>query len=304
MLWLMATRPAFLVVTAIACCLGFVSAWSLPNADFYWDQTHVGKALIAFLLALLAHAGANVLNDYYDAKNGTDALNQHRVSPFTGGSRMIQNGWLSERQTLLLGALLIILVIPAGLYLAVLVGWGLIGIGLGGLILAWGYSSPPLFLAGRALGEIAITLAWLLVVIGGDYILRQSFAFAPIAVGLGYALMVANILYINQFPDVLADAAVGKRTLVVRWGCDRAHWGYGGLLIGGYGWIVLMVVFGSLPTMALCTLLSAIPGLRAWKTLHRYAQQPQALKKALAQTILCAIEYGLLLMLALAFARR
>ena len=32
------------------------------------------------------------------------------------------------------------------------------------------------------------------------------------------ALLVANVLYINQFPDVKADAGAGKRTMVVRLG--------------------------------------------------------------------------------------
>ena len=31
-----------------------------------------------------------------------------------------------------------------------------------------------------------------------------------------YALLVANLLYINQFPDRKADAAAGKNNLVVR----------------------------------------------------------------------------------------
>jgi 1,4-dihydroxy-2-naphthoate octaprenyltransferase len=34
----------------------------------------------------------NVVNDYYDHLNGTDAANVERIFPFTGGSRFIQNG--------------------------------------------------------------------------------------------------------------------------------------------------------------------------------------------------------------------
>ena len=47
------------------------------------------------LLALVAHAGANVLNDYFDARNGADDANQQGLFPFTGGSRLIQNGAVS-----------------------------------------------------------------------------------------------------------------------------------------------------------------------------------------------------------------
>lgn len=61
----------------------------------------IGTVLAAFTLlgALLIHAGVNVLNDYYDALNGTDAINQQRIYPFTGGSRFIQNGVLGPEQT-------------------------------------------------------------------------------------------------------------------------------------------------------------------------------------------------------------
>jgi len=55
--------------------------------------------LVTLFFALLAHGGANVLNDYYDAQNGTDARNTERIFPFTGGSHFIQNSVLSEMQT-------------------------------------------------------------------------------------------------------------------------------------------------------------------------------------------------------------
>jgi 1,4-dihydroxy-2-naphthoate octaprenyltransferase len=57
------------------------------------------RALATVLLALLAHAGANVLNDYFDARNGADAANHQGLFPFTGGSRLIQNGQVSIADT-------------------------------------------------------------------------------------------------------------------------------------------------------------------------------------------------------------
>ena len=63
------------------------------------DGTAFGwmRAAATLLLALLAHAGINVFNDYCDHLNGTDARNTQRIYPFTGGSRFIQNGVLSIR---------------------------------------------------------------------------------------------------------------------------------------------------------------------------------------------------------------
>jgi len=61
--------------------------------------------------------GINVLNDYYDALNGTDANNTARVFPFTGGGRFIQNGVLTLRETAVSGAALLAVVVLAGLWL-------------------------------------------------------------------------------------------------------------------------------------------------------------------------------------------
>ena len=96
----LATRPAFLTITLAGCLLGFATAFhgGVPFG--------AGAAALTLLLALLAHAGVNVLNDYYDHLNGTDAANTGRIYPYTGGSRFIQNGVLSARQTLAFGLLL------------------------------------------------------------------------------------------------------------------------------------------------------------------------------------------------------
>ncbi|MBL8477864.1 MAG: prenyltransferase, partial [Sterolibacteriaceae bacterium] len=88
-----ATRPAFLSVTFVGCLLGLATAAHAGIA--------LGPALATATLffALVAHAGANVINDYYDAISGCDAANTERQFPFTGGSRFIQNGVLSQRAT-------------------------------------------------------------------------------------------------------------------------------------------------------------------------------------------------------------
>ena len=212
----MATRPAFLSITVVGVLIGFASA-------------HAGgltiepiKALLTLLFALVAHAGANVINDYYDALNGSDAANQQRLYPFTGGSRFIQNGVLSLTATRRLGYSLLALVIPAGLWLTAVSSNGLLLIGLAGLALAWAYSAPPLQLMTRGLGEFAIAGGWLLIVIGADYVQRGAFAAQPLIAGLPFALLVVAILFLNQFPDANADASAGKRTLVVRLGVEKA----------------------------------------------------------------------------------
>lgn len=293
--WLLATRPAFLSVTLVAVLLGLASV----HADGV--PLHPATALVTLLFALVAHAGANVINDYHDREN--DALNSERIFPFTGGSRLIQNGVLTPAAMARLGYGLLISVIPAGLWLTAHSAAGLMLIGLLGLLIAWAYSAPPLRLASRGLGEFAIVAGWLLVVAGSDYVQRQAFAVLPLAAGLGYALLVANTLYINQFPDATADAAAGKRTVVVRLGRRRARAGYLVIALLAALCAPLGVQLGVLPAPTLLVLLTLPLSLAATHELWHHAETPAQLVPAIKLTLTAASLYGLLMALTLVFSK-
>ena len=85
----------------------------------------------------MGHATGNVLNDLHDARNGADAANTQGITPFTGGSRLIQTGQATERQTAELAKALLVFLVPGGLWLAVQVGSGqMLLLGAAGLALA------------------------------------------------------------------------------------------------------------------------------------------------------------------------
>jgi 1,4-dihydroxy-2-naphthoate octaprenyltransferase len=237
----------------------------------------------------------NVLNDYYDALNGSDTINTDRLFPFTGGSRFIQNGVLSEASTARFGVTLLMLVVIAGLWLVSRSGPGLLAIGLAGLIIGWTYSAPPLKLNSRGLGEPAVAVGFTLIVLGSDYVQRHAFALAPLIAAGSYALLVTNILYLNQFPDRAADAAAGKRHWVVRLAPHQARWGYVAIGVAAYGWLIGAVLAGLLPALALLALLAALPSTLAARELLRNAAQPQALAPAIRKTIAAAALHGVLL---------
>jgi 1,4-dihydroxy-2-naphthoate octaprenyltransferase len=284
-----ATRPAFLSVTFVGCALGLAAASASGIA------LDPASALLTAVAALVAHAGINVLNDYYDALNGSDAANTERRFPFTGGSRFIQNGVLSLHATRVFGFTLLAAVVPAGLILAWQSGAGLACIGLAGLAIGWAYSAPPLKLMSRGLGELAVACGWLIVVLGADYVQRGAFSFTPFAAGLGYALHVASLLFISQFPDVNADAIAGKRNLVVRLEPRRARWLYPLILGAASLWLAAMVIAGALPALAAMALVSVVPGVKATVVLLRHAREPQALDPAIRATIGAALLHGIIL---------
>lgn len=293
----LATRPPFLIVTLVACLVGLASA--------YWSRVPLDPltAAVTVLFALVAHAGINVLNDYYDALNGTDAANTERVYPFTGGSRFIQNGVLSVRETGLFGAALFAAVVPAGLWLTAKSGPQLVLIGLAGLVVGWAYSAPPLKLNSRGIGEICVWAGFALIAMGTDFVQRGTLSLLPLVAVTGYALLVTNILYINQFPDRRADESCGKRHWVVRLGPQRARWGYALIAALAYAWVIGAVTAGALPLLSLVALAPAIMSFIAARQLISHATEPQALAPAIQLTIGAAALHGSLLAASLPLAR-
>jgi 1,4-dihydroxy-2-naphthoate polyprenyltransferase len=144
-----------------------------------------------------------------------------------------------------------------------------------------------------------VALGWLIVVVGADYVQRGAFSWAPVAAGLGYGLLVANLLFINQFPDLKADAAAGKKNLVVRLGPQRARWLYPSIALAAHLWLAGAVLAGALPMLSLLALASAFPASVAARRLLREAGRPHVLDPAIRATIGAAMLHGALLAAAL-----
>lgn len=291
--YLLATRPAFLTITFAGCLLGLATAVADGTA-FGW-----ARAGITLLLAMMAHAGINVFNDYCDHLNGTDARNTQRIYPFTGGSRFIQNEVLTPRQILAFAVLLFVATIAGGLWLLSVAGSGLFWIGLAGLAIGWAYSAPLLRLNSRGVGELCVTAGFLLVVAGADYAQRSAFAPLPWLAGVPYALLVANILYINQFPDREADRASGKLHWVARLQPATAAWGYGLILLLAALALAGAILLKVLPLAAAGAYIAWIPAVVAWRQLLRYAASPERLGPAIRLTLIAAHAQPLLLALIL-----
>jgi 1,4-dihydroxy-2-naphthoate octaprenyltransferase len=293
----LAVRPAFLTITFVGCLLGFASAWS-SGASF-----HGWVAAGTLILALLAHAGINVLNDYYDHLNGTDEINTERLFPFTGGSRFIQNGVLTPAQTLGFGVALFGLVIAGGVWLMIRVSPLLFWYGLAGLFIGWAYSAPPLRLNSRGWGELCVAAGFVLVVAGADLVQRGSVVLLPWLVGLPYALLVTNILFINQFPDRQADEKSGKRHWVVRLQPVVAARMYVGIGLAAAGVLMAAIVLGTLPPMSLFALAGTVPAISAARQLKLHATEPARLAPAIRSTLAAAHLLPLLLALSLILER-
>jgi len=290
-LYFFATRPAFILATLAACLLG------LASTKYSGVSIQPSSAVFTIVLGALVHAAVNVLNDYFDEQNGTDVSNTERLYPYTGGSRFIQNGVLTPAQTLYFAYMLLAVAMLGGLWLSLQVGSGLLFVGAAGIFTGWAYSASPLRLNSRGLGELCVLLGFLGIVIGADFVQRLSFSFAPFAVGMPYALLATNLLYINQFPDRKADAAASKRNLVVRLQPSYAVWLYLLLATSAFIWVVVMAWLGYLPWLAWVSVLPLLLSLRAFLMLMQFAEKPEKLLPAIKLTLATMLSHALLLAL-------
>lgn len=286
--YLAATRPGFLSAAVIPVLIG-LSAVGL-QAPVHWLS-----ALLTLLGAVAAHAGINVLNDVYDELAGCDHINADRVHPFTGGSRIIQNGVLTVAGMARFGWLLLGASALIGLVLTQLAGAGLLLIGLAGLLIGWAYSAPPLRFSERGLGELSVGLGFgLLIPLGTAYVQLGRVDALALWAGLPFAFLIALVLYINQFPDLRADAASGKRNWVVRLGASGARAGYPLLVGGAYLGLLLAVLLGGLPPLALVAFAALPLHLGAMRRLWAHAADPGSLRPAIEATLKGTLLHGLL----------
>lgn len=288
-----ATRPPFILASVVPILLGL--AW----VAWRGHAIEPLSAALTVLAGVLLHAAINVLNDYYDDLNGTDAVNEERIFPFTGGSRFIQNGVLSRRQMLRFGLLLLLGVVAIGLWLIHRTGPELLWLGLLGVFLGWGYSAPPLSLNGRGLGELAVLTGFSLLPLGAALVQTGELNWPLVLVSLPVGLLTANLLYINQFPDRKADIQAGKLHWVARLAPRTARWGYVLIATLAWGIFLALVATGRLPLLALIALPPAVLSLRAARILLAHPEEPQRLAPAIPMTILAMLTHGALLSLAL-----
>ena len=291
--YIAATRPPFILATVMPILLGL--AFSVyQNHTLHWST-----AVLTLLAGMLLHAAVNVLNDYYDSLNGTDELNTERVFPFTGGSRFIQNGVLTQHQTLVYGLGLMLATSLIGLYLISHAGMALFWLGLFGVLLGWGYSAPPLSLNSHGLGEVSVLTGFGLLPLGAALVQTGELSLTLLLVSLPVALLTANLLYINQFPDRKADIQAHKLHWVARLPPQTARWGY--VLIALLAWLLLLslVVAGVLPLLALVAALPAVLSFRAARMLLHNATRPENLGPAIQLSILAVLTHAGLLALVL-----
>lgn len=252
-------RPHFLCGGFLLYGLGALIARA-QGARFDARAYGLGQAVITAFQLMTHYA-----NDYFDL--GADLANR-TPTRFSGGSRVLPGGLLPPSAAL--AAAMVLAVVGTGL--TVMLGWGVPGAAPARLhtaeailllagALAWAYSAPPFTLHSRGWGELATAVVVTGLTPLAGYVLqgtafraatvkaaRPTAALAHalwagplVAALLPLALLQLNMLLTIELPDAAGDAAVGKRTLVVRFG---PRW------TARASQVILLGAFGLLPALA------------------------------------------------------
>lgn len=293
-LWLKAVRAPFFTATICPIVLGAAIAWHQTgsfNWIYFW-LTLIGGVLI--------HMGTNLSNDYFDHLSGNDWINKIKT-PFSGGSRVIQNNEIPAYQILLVALAGFAVGGLIGLYLNYQAGGNVILIiGIIGIFLGFFYCGVPVRIAyrGFGVGELAVGAGFgPLMVLGAYYVQAQQITTQAVFASIPVGILIALVLYINEFPDYDADKATAKKTLPVQLGKHIAAQVYIFLVILNYALVLLGVMLNILPIWTLVTMLTLPIALKAIRTARIHFDKIQELIPANASTIILHLSFGLLLAL-------
>lgn len=247
LIYVFESRPQFIILSAACVMVGAGAA--------YWKAGSIDLVYLALALAgaMSAHASVNILNDYSDYKSGLD--NMTPKTPFSGGSGILPQKLMSPGAALYYGLATLIVTVAIGAFLVYTRGWELLLVGIPGVLLIVLYTdyitrSPLLCLLAPGLGFGPC------IVLGTYFVLQGYYDATALAVSLIPFFFVSNLLLLNQFPDIEADRAVGRRHLLTLVSPRENTYIYTALIAGAFLALVISVYLKLLPLLTLAGLIS------------------------------------------------
>ncbi len=290
-IWFLETRPQFLLLSVVLVFLGTCIAW-------YDGAFNLGYALLAFVGLLLVHISANVLNDYFDYRSGIDL--ETKRTPFSGGSGILPAALLKPRQVLWLGLGSFLLAIPIGIFFVIVSGWALLPLLLVATACIFLYTPVilkmgwPEWAPGVGMGSLPVLGAYFVQT--GEYTLHAFIA------SIASGILVHNLLFLNEFPDVEPDRKAGRRTTPIVIGKTKASRIYSVTAVAVYLWIIGGVVAGVMPIFTLIALLTIPLAIKAIQGAMKY-QDMSKLVPAMGSNVMVVLLTQLLLGIGYILAR-
>ena len=298
-LFLRAAGAPFWIASIMPVLIGSaLPLWLRPDGFvFSW-----ARAIEALVAMVLLHAGADLANEYYDYLSAADSGNPLRGG-LSGGSGILPDGKASPR--FLFGSFVACFAvgIALGLHLnAVSEGNVILWTGLAGVLGGFFYSAAPLRFSYRGLGEIVLGLCFgVLPVMGAYYVQTGTLSGHVVLASLPITFAIVLVLWVNQIPDVRADADAGKRTMVVRIGArNAARVGVPVLAALVYATLFASVFTGSIVPLVLVAVLAFGFARTVVVDCWQFYDEPAELRQAQVMALKFHLSIGLTIAIALA----
>ena len=284
-LWFAAIKPPMYSVAVMPIWVGSAAAYATTG------QLDLPIFFTFLLSAICILAWENLSNDVFDADTGVDVHKFNSLVNITGNQRLIF--WISN-------ALLALGLSGIGAIAVWQQDVTVLGLILLACAIGYIYQGPPFRLSYQGLGEILCFIAFGPVAFAAvSYSQTQSWNVTTFAAGTVVALATSLILFTSHFNQVREDAAIGKKSPVVRLGARRAAqllpWWCGTI----YGLTVLFIILGIFPVATLLVGVSLPWARRLCRDIWLHHEQPE--KLTFCRLITVTFHFWLGLMLGVGF---
>ena len=283
---LLSFRLPFLVLTPVCVFLGLSTA--LASQIPFNNLTVV----LVLLGAIAAHISVNTLNEYHDFNSGLD-LNTRRT-PFSGGSGALPDNPDAVTAVLVAGLLSLLVTIVIGIYLVTQTGISILPLGIAGIALIASYTqwinrAPWLCLVAPGLGFGT------LMVIGTHLVVTGHYSGPVWQLSLVPFFLINNLLLLNQYPDIQADARAGRRTFPIVFGVTASNAVYALFMAAAYTTVAVLSLAGTIPAAAILALLPLPLSLYALRGAVRHGSNIGEHPRYMAANVAAAILTPLIL---------
>ena len=240
--WLILSRASVVVMTATSALIGGLLAVR--------DDVFDGLLLALTALGLvLAHAGSNLVNDFWDFRRGTDSDDSPRA---TYGPHPLKEESAKWRSFVLVTLAILAAAAAIGIYLTVVTGPVLLAFALTGAFVLLLYSGGPLPLKYFGFGEIAVFIVWGPLMIGGTYyVMAETLPGWVVLASVPYALGVTTVLFGKHIDKLTFDSEHGIRTMPMLLGEAAARRATQVLSVAMYLSVVALAVWQTMPGLLL-----------------------------------------------------
>jgi len=283
---LQTTRPSFLILTPVCVFLGLSTSLTIES------PINLSLFFIILIGAISAHISVNTLNEYHDFKSRLDF--KTKKTPFSGGSGALPDNPEMAGSIFIVGLVSLFVTVIIGIYLFLGHGMQILPIGIVGVALVITYTQwlnrfPFLCLMAPGLGF------GVLMVVGTHVILKGEHSQLPWLISLIPFFLINNLLLLNQYPDVKADASVGRNTFPIVFDMKKSNFVYAFFMLAAYSLILFYIVKGDIPNLSIISLFPFVFSLFALIGAIKYTSKIGDFHQYMGANVAAAILTPLLL---------